>query len=119
MARPASAPPGAAALRSTRAGQAQPLRVAVLSALAFTWANPHVYLDTLGLVGAVSTRFQGAAKIAFALGAITASFSFFFALGYSARLLAPYLRSARAWALLDASIGALMWVLAASLVWPE
>lgn len=100
-------------------GRAQRLRVAVLSCLAFTWANPHVYLDTLGLVGAVSTGFSGAAKPAFALGAITASFSFFFALGYGARLLAPYLRSARAWAVLDACIGALMWVLAATLVWPE
>ena len=99
-------------------GQAQPLRTAVLTCLAFTWANPHVYLDTLALIGAVSTGFSGADKVAFALGAIAATFTFFFGLGYGARLLAPLMRSRRAWQVLDAGIGLLMWVLAAGLALP-
>ena len=81
--------------------------------MALTWANPHVYLDTLGLIGAVSTQFvEDSAKRAFAIAAIAASFSFFFSLGYGARLLAPVMQSARAWQVLDAAIGALMWCLA-------
>ncbi len=84
---------------------------------AFTWANPHVYLDTLGLVGAVSVQFaQGGPRVAFALGAILASFAFFFSLGYGARLLAPLLRTARAWRWLDIAIALVMWALAAGLI---
>ncbi len=84
---------------------------------AFTWANPHVYLDTLGLIGAVSTDFAGwPAKAAFGAGAIAASFSFFFALGYGARWLAPVMASPRAWRWLDIAIGAVMWALAAKLL---
>ncbi|WP_236638113.1 LysE/ArgO family amino acid transporter [Mangrovicoccus ximenensis] len=89
---------------------------ALLTAAAFTWANPHVYLDTLGLIGAVSTQYQGAAKAAFALGAIAASFVFFFSLGYGARLLAPAMRSPRAWRRLDLAIAAVMLALAANLL---
>ena len=102
----------------TVATSAQSLKAAILTCLAFTWLNPHVYLDTLALIGAVSVPFEGARKVSFALGAITSSFVFFFGLGYGARLLAPALQSPRAWRLLDAGIGALMWVLAASLVLP-
>lgn len=88
----------------------------VLTCLAFTWLNPHVYLDTLGLVGAYSTRFPAAEKWAFGLGAVTASFAFFSALGFGARLLAPVMRSARAWRLLDLGIGLVMWLLALGLL---
>ena len=84
---------------------------------AFTWLNPHVYLDTLGLIGAISTRFEGLpARLAFGLGAVSASFVFFFSLGYGARLLAPVMQSTRAWRLLDLGIGAVMWALAAGLI---
>lgn len=86
------------------------------TAAALTWLNPHVYLDTLALIGAVSTRFDGTARTAFALGAIAASFVFFLGLGYGARLLAPVMRSDRAWQVLDIGIGVLMWVLAAGLI---
>jgi len=90
----------------------------LVTGLALTWLNPHVYLDTLGLIGAVSTGFGPTAqKIAFAMGAISASFTFFFALGYGARLLAPLLKTARAWAAFDLLIGLLMWALAVGLVW--
>lgn len=92
-------------------------------AAAFTWANPHVYLDTLGLVGAVSTGFApGSARLAFGLGAIAASFVFFFSLGYGARLLAPILRSHTAWRVLDGLIAITMFAIAAKLLigldWP-
>ncbi len=84
---------------------------------AFTWLNPHVYLDTLGLIGAISTRFADLpAKIAFGIGAVSASFVFFFSLGYGAQLLAPIMRSARVWRLLDLGIGAVMWGLAVGLI---
>ncbi len=83
---------------------------------AFTWGNPHVYLDTLGLIGAVSTRFEGVERAAFGGGAVAASFAFFFSLGFGARLLAPVMTSARAWRILDAGVGVLMWALAAGLL---
>ena len=86
-------------------------------AAAFTWANPHVYLDTLGLIGAVSTGFRpGRARLAFGLGAVAASFVFFFGLGYGARLLAPLLRSTTAWRVLDALIAVTMFAIAAKLI---
>ena len=97
-------------------GQASSLRATLLAGAAFTWANPHVYLDTLGLNGAVSTQYFGAEKIAFGAGSATASFVFFFALGYGARLLAPLMQSARAWQILDLAVGLLMWVIAAGLL---
>ena len=98
-------------------GGSAPLGPTLAAGAAFTWLNPHVYLDTLGLIGAVSTRFPALAdKIAFGLGATTASFAFFFSLGYGARLLAPVMTSRRAWQGLDLLIGATMWGLAYELV---
>lgn len=104
-----------AALRAADRGT-QSLRAAIAIALAFTWANPHVWLDTVGLIGAVSTGFRGGAKAAFAAGAVTASFVFFFGLGYGARLLAPVFARPRAWAVLDTLIAVVMWTIAASLL---
>ena len=99
------------------AGAGAGLAATLGTVLAFTWLNPHVYLDTLGLIGAVSTQYAATpAKIAFGLGAVLASFVFFFSLGYGARLLAPAFQSARAWRLLDLGIGVVMWVLAAGLI---
>ncbi|SFS10561.1 LysE/ArgO family amino acid transporter [Yoonia litorea] len=93
------------------------LWTAIATCAAFTWLNPHVYLDTLVLMGAISTEYAGiAAKTAFALGASAASFLFFFSLGYGARLLAPIMQSARAWRNLDILIGLTMWALAAKLI---
>jgi L-lysine exporter family protein LysE/ArgO len=105
-----------ASLRPAAAG-ATSLGTAVATATAFTWLNPHVYLDTVALIGAVSTEFAGRAlKTAFAAGAATASFVFFFGLGYSARLLAPVFERPRAWAVLDTAIALVMWSIALSLV---
>jgi L-lysine exporter family protein LysE/ArgO len=86
------------------------------TAAALTWLNPHVYLDTVALIGAISVPFEGAEKWAFGISAALASFTFFFALGYGARLLAPALASPRAWRRLDIAIGLVMWALALGLL---
>jgi len=90
------------------------LRVALLTCLALTWLNPHVYLDTVVLLGSISAQY--AQKLAFALGAMTASFVFFFSLGYGARLLAPLFRRPGAWRVLDVIVGLTMWAIAAKLI---
>ena len=93
------------------------LAATLATGLAFTWLNPHVYLDTLGLIGAISTQFSAVPqKIAFAVGATVASFGFFFSLGFGAQFLAPLMGSARAWRVLDILIGATMWALALGLI---
>ena len=91
------------------------LGVTLAMCLAFTWLNPHVYLDTVVLLGSVSTRY-GTHRAAFALGAMTASCLFFFSLGYGARLLRPLFANPKAWRFLDAGIGITMMALAAKLV---
>ncbi len=99
------------------AGQSAGLWATLATGAAFTWLNPHVYLDTLGLVGAISTQYVDVAqKTAFGIGAVSASFVFFFSLGYGARLLAPVMQSARAWRRLDVLIGIVMWALAVKLL---
>ncbi|MCB1343486.1 MAG: amino acid transporter [Pseudooceanicola sp.] len=87
---------------------------ALLTVLAFTWLNPHVYLDTVMLVGSVSAQSEHPAL--FGLGAVCASFVFFFSLGYGARLLAPLFARPRAWQLLDLAIALTMFALAAGLL---
>jgi L-lysine exporter family protein LysE/ArgO len=105
---------GGGALRA--AGEDVPsLRATILTCLALTWLNPHVYLDTLVLIGSVSTEFPGQ-EVAFAAGAMLASFVFFFSLGYGARLLAPVFARPGAWRILDAGVGVLMWAIAAGLI---
>ena len=86
------------------------LKKALLLCFGFTWLNPHVYLDTLVLVGMVSTG--ASSKLTFAVGAISASFFFMFALGYGARLLRPLFAKPKAWNILDALVGLLMLYLA-------
>ena len=105
---------GGEALRAADTG-AGSLRAALLTCLALTWLNPHVYLDTLILIGSVSTQYAGA-EVWFGLGAVSASFVFFFALGYGARLLAPLFARPGAWRVLDGGIGLVMWGLAAKLI---
>lgn len=83
--------------------------------LAFTWLNPSVYLDTLVLIGSVSTRYHPE-KFAFGLGAITASFMFFFSLGYGAKKLAPVFQRPQAWQVLEFAVGVIMLSLAIFLV---
>jgi L-lysine exporter family protein LysE/ArgO len=79
---------------------------------ALTFANPHVYLDTVVLIGTISLQFSGMAKSAYAVGATTASFLFFFTLAFGARLLAGQMQRRGAWRLLDGAIGFVMFGLA-------
>jgi L-lysine exporter family protein LysE/ArgO len=92
----------------------QSLGTALLTCLALTWLNPHVYLDTVVLVGSVSAVWPGA-ELAFGAGAAVASFVFFFGLGYGARFLAPLFARPASWRVLDIVVGATMWVIAGRL----
>jgi len=105
---------GGAALQPARDAPV-PLARVVLICLTLTWANPHVYLDTVALLGAISAQYAPAER-AFGAGAVLASFTFFAALGYGARLLAPVFARPRAWVVLEVVIGLVMWAIAASLV---
>jgi L-lysine exporter family protein LysE/ArgO len=82
------------------------------TAAVLTFGNPHVYLDTVVLIGTVSLQFDGADRIAYGAGAATASFVFFFSLGYGAKLLAPQMKRPNAWRILDAVIALVMFGLA-------
>ena len=83
--------------------------------LALTWLNPHVYLDTVMLLGAISTRFPGE-EASFAAGAMTGSFLFFFALGYGATWLRPIFTSSASWRVLEALVALTMWTIAFKLI---
>jgi len=107
---------GTGALAAGDAKQ-QTLRTAVLTCLAFTFLNPHVYLDTMILLGSLSTRYAGELRWAFAIGACAASIVWFVSLGFGARLLQPVFRNPRAWRVLDGGIAAFMWALCAMLLW--
>ena len=83
---------------------------------AFTFLNPHVYLDTVVLVGGVSATYPGSMRFAFGAGAMLASFIWFFGLGYGARLLDGVFTKPGAWRILDTVIGFVMWLIAAKVV---
>ncbi|MEP2530903.1 LysE/ArgO family amino acid transporter [Shimia sp.] len=95
-------------------GTAGSLGAALGTCLLLTWANPHVYLDTVVLLGGISAQYQVA--WAFGVGAAISSFVFFFILGFGARLLRPVFTSARAWQWLDVLVGVTMWAIAATLI---
>ncbi|KKN00349.1 hypothetical protein LCGC14_1138670 [marine sediment metagenome] len=86
----------------------------ILTLLALTWLNPHVYLDTVVLLGSISAQYQD--RLAFGIGAVMASFIFFFGLGYGARLLTPLFAKPRSWQILDMLIALTMWVIAVKLL---
>ena len=105
---------GGAALMPTDA-TAAPLGRVLATCLLLTWANPHVYLDTLVLVGTLSAQYEPYSGY-FGLGAVTASFTFFAALGYGARLLAPVFARPASWVVLEVVVGCTMWAIAAGLL---
>lgn len=105
-----------AALHPADAAGPESLAAALLTCAGFTFLNPHVYLDTVVLVGSVSAQYAAAARPWFAAGAMTASLLWFFALGYGARLLVPLFARPLAWRVLDAIIAAIMFTLAAALL---
>jgi L-lysine exporter family protein LysE/ArgO len=85
-----------------------PMKKVLITIAALTYLNPHVYLDTVVMLGSFGASRPAAWRPAFALGAISASFAWFFSLAYGAAFLAPVFRSKSAWRILDASIGVLM-----------
>ncbi len=87
------------------------------AALAVSLLNPHVYLDTVILLGSVAAQYPGPQRVAFALGATGASAVWFYGLGYGAARLAPLFARPASWRLLDLAIGAIMWAIAGTLVW--
>ena len=81
-------------------------------AAVLTFLNPHVYLDTMILIGSISQQFSGFYKITFALGACLASFVFFFSLAYGAKLLTPVIQRPFSWKILDSLIALIMFTIA-------
>lgn len=95
--------------------QGAPSLRATLGTLALlTYLNPHVYLDTVALIGAISAQYPD--RLAFGIGAALGSVTFFAALGFGARLLEPVFRTPRAWQVLDGIIALTMWAIALGLV---
>ena len=86
------------------------------AAATLTFINPHVYLDTVVLIGTISLKFSGVNKLAFGAGAITASFLFFPALGYGGYLLSGIMRKPRAWRILNGTIAIIMFALSAEML---
>jgi L-lysine exporter family protein LysE/ArgO len=104
--------------RSLQAAGSMPVSLhgAVAQAAAFTFLNPHVYLDTVLLMGSIGARQPADSRLWFVGGAALASGAWFAALGFGARLLAPLFSRPRAWQVLDVLVGATMLALAAALV---
>jgi len=88
----------------------------VLIIMGISLLNPHVYLDTVILIGGLSASYGEIGKYYFGVGAMLASFLWFFALGYGARMLSPLFERPRAWQILDILIGLTMWAIAVSLI---
>lgn len=89
---------------------------AITSCLAFTFLNPHVYLDTVVLLGSIAAQYGEDLKWTFASGALTASVLWFTSLGFGARLLLPIFQNRKAWRILDTLIALVMWAIALTLV---
>jgi L-lysine exporter family protein LysE/ArgO len=89
---------------------------ALAATAAFTFLNPHVYLNTVLLMGAAGSAHGPALRPVFVAGAATASITWFAALGYGVRVLTPFFARPAAWKVFDAIVGAVMLVLAASLI---
>nr|WP_218853624.1 LysE family transporter [Schumannella luteola] len=101
--------------RLRRSPAAGSLAAVALTALALTWLNPHVYLDTLVLLGSIGSRY-GDDRLAFGIGAWAASLIWFTAVGFGARLLAPLFAKPAAWRVLDILVAAIMAVMAVMLI---
>jgi L-lysine exporter family protein LysE/ArgO len=104
------------ALRVDDAGSTTPLRSVLGSLSAFTFLNPHVYVDTVLLIGSVGAQQPAAQRVWFSAGAISASALWFLGLGFGARLLQPLFARRAAWQVLDALIGLVMLLIAYLLI---
>nr|WP_241740095.1 MULTISPECIES: LysE/ArgO family amino acid transporter [Microbacterium] len=117
-ARRAMRPTGSALTVVAETATATTAAAVILTCLALTWLNPHVYLDTVFLLGSVAST-HGDARWWFAAGAVVASFLWFFGLALGARWLGGWLATPRAWRILDGVIAVVMLALAVSLVLPR
>lgn len=97
-------------------GQYQGLSATLGVAALLTFANPHVYLDTVVLLGTLSLQYFGAAKVAFGVGAVIASLTFFSFLAIGARALSPLMGTTRSWRIIDTVIACVMFALAYGLL---
>lgn len=88
----------------------------VLATLAVTLLNPHVYLDTVVIVGGIAGTLSSEQKMAFLIGAVCVSFLWFFGIGYGARLLTPLFKQKRMWVILDCIVGLVMFYIAYRLI---
>ncbi len=95
---------------------AQSRKKTVLLLLALSLLNPHVYLDTVILLGSIASQHSLDEQFYFAIGAIAASFIWFFSISYGSRFLAPFLRNSLAWKIIDICIAFIMWGIATSLM---
>lgn len=103
----------------TNAEQKLSRRKLLLTTLALTLLNPHVYLDTVVLLGSISGQLADSERYMFGAGAISASILWFFSLSLGAGLLAPLFRKPIAWRYLDGFVCLTMWAIACSLLWPQ
>ncbi len=92
------------------------LKKAIIATLAITLLNPHVYLDTVVLIGSISAQYKTSGRYLFGAGAATASFIWFFSLGAGGKLLSPLFQNPLAWKFLDGFVGITMWIIGASLI---
>lgn len=104
-------------LSAASAGAAQSARGVLLQTLAVSLLNPHVYLDTVLLIGSVGVQQPAPLRPAFLAGVWTASLGWFTSLGFGSRLLAPVFARPIAWRLLDALVAVVMWGIALTLLW--
>ena len=103
-------------LQSATVNTSQSTKKIITTVLALTFLNPHVYLDTVLLIGSIASPYSDGDKMNFTLGAITASFIWFFGLGYGARFLSPVFAKPKAWKILNVLIGLVMLWIAYSLL---
>ncbi len=96
-------------------GSAKTLREAVIICLTLTWLNPHVYLETVLLIGSLSAAYDR--PWVFGMGAVLASFIFFFSLSYAALFFSRYLTKSSSWRLVDLGTALIMWAIALQLLW--
>jgi L-lysine exporter family protein LysE/ArgO len=104
-------------LSAASTGVARSARGVLLQTLAVSLLNPHVYLDTVLLIGSVGVQQPGPLRPAFLAGVWTASAGWFASLGFGSRLLAPVFARPIAWRVLDALVALVMWAIALTLLW--
>ena len=92
------------------------LKSTLLTLSILTFANPHVYLDTVLLIGSISQQFTNESKVAYTLGACVSSFVFFFSISYGSKILSPLMKSQYSWQILDCIIALIMFTIAWSLI---